>query len=124
MNKWEIWTYPFPSEAGPHPVVIISPQQMCANTNVKHVNALACRSLRADMQPKCHEIVLNGEDGMDGRTVVDCSLIHIISKNKIMGGSRRGLVTPARRSRTHPLKAAKPPKPATDIKRQINNLII
>lgn len=99
MNKWEIWTYPFPSEVDPHPVVIISPQVMCANPGVKNVNALACRSLRPDMQPNSYEIVLNGEDGLDGRTVVDCSLIHLVSKAKVVGGIRRGFVSATRRNK-------------------------
>ncbi len=99
MNKWEIWTYPFPSENDLHPVVIISPQLMCANANVKSLNALACRSLRPDIVPKSYEVVLNGQDGLDGRTVADCSLIHVIRKDKLMGGSRRGVVTSARRSK-------------------------
>ncbi len=97
MNKWEIWTHPFPSERDPHPVVIISPQALCANQKVIGVNALACRSLRGDMAAKSHEVILNGADGLDGKTIVDCSLIHVIHKERVIG-ARRGIVTPARRA--------------------------
>ncbi len=51
------------------------------------------------MQPKGDEVVLNGQDGLDGRTVADCSMIHVIRKDKVIGSMRRGLVTPSRRSR-------------------------
>ena len=100
MKKWEIRNYPIPSEDDPHPFVILSPNALCGDDRKKDVNGLMCTSLRPDMQVKDFQVRLNGNDGLDGPTVVDCSFVYILRKSK--AGPLRGVVTVARRHKiTH-----------------------
>ena len=95
MNQWDIFLYPFPSETNPHPVVVISPERICANPQITHVNALACQTVRpVSRLPKENEIYLNSADGLDWKTVVKCDMILWLDKSYFL--EIRGRVSPAR----------------------------
>ena len=94
MKQWEIYDFPYPSEQQPHPFVILSPTVLAEHKDVKVVNALMCVSLRGGAQPKLRDVRLNGSDGLDGPTLVQCHFIH--SHEKVKFGRKRGLVSIAR----------------------------
>jgi mRNA-degrading endonuclease toxin of MazEF toxin-antitoxin module len=93
VRQWDIILFPF-AEAGPHPAVVISSDERCANPDLTHVNALICTSVRAARGLKKHEVMLNGADGLDWETAVRCDLIHLLPKASF--GAVRGSVSPAR----------------------------
>ena len=94
MRQWEICLFPFREEQA-HPAVIISNDERCLNENVDQVNALICTSIKLSREPKAHEIVLNGADGLDWKTAVRCDVIYLLPKTEFR--ERRGVVTPRRR---------------------------
>ncbi|HAB15645.1 MAG TPA: type II toxin-antitoxin system PemK/MazF family toxin [Verrucomicrobiota bacterium] len=92
MKPWEIWTCDF-ADAGPHPAVIVSHPDRVARAPL--VNVLIASSQRASRPPRENEILLNGEDGLDWKTLVKCDLLYLVEKERLY--SRRGIVTVARR---------------------------
>jgi mRNA-degrading endonuclease toxin of MazEF toxin-antitoxin module len=96
MRQWDIWKFPFPEPIGAHWVVILSNDERCRSENFATVNALFCSTLRpATRTPDVHEVVLNGSDGFERRTVVRCDVFYLLEKSKLQ--DRVGAVTAARR---------------------------
>jgi mRNA-degrading endonuclease toxin of MazEF toxin-antitoxin module len=93
VRQWDIIQFPF-AEAGPHPAVILSADERCANPDLAHVNALICTSVRVGRPLKKHEAMLNGADGLDWETAVRCDIIHLLPKAAF--GLARGRVSAAR----------------------------
>jgi mRNA-degrading endonuclease toxin of MazEF toxin-antitoxin module len=92
-GQFEVWRFDFP-ERGEHPCVIISHPDRAAQA--KWVNILYCTSQRQNRAPKPTEVMLNGADGMDWETFVDCSIIFAVPSDKLFG--KRGEVTLERRN--------------------------
>lgn len=91
-TQFDVFQFEFP-ERGTHPVVLISHPNLCAGASV--VNALYCTSQRQSRGIKAHEVLLNGEDGLDWETFCDCSVIYLLDSSKIFG--RKGRVSLERR---------------------------
>ena len=95
ISQWGIYNFPYPSDAQPHPCVIISSQGLIDNPAYEFINVLLCVSLRADMPVKLFHVRLNGADGLDNATVVKCNEIYRSEKAAI--GVRQGTVSYQRR---------------------------
>src|ERR1700733_2613544 len=59
------------------------------------VNVMFCTSQRQSRRPYPHEVMLNGEDGMDWETFCDCSCMYAVKSFDLFG--KRGRVTLERR---------------------------
>jgi mRNA-degrading endonuclease toxin of MazEF toxin-antitoxin module len=92
-DQFDVWRYDFPDKGGEHPVVLISHPDICARAAV--VNILFCTSQRQNRRPYPHEVMLNGEDGMDWETFCDCSCFYAVKSADLLG--KRGHVTVERR---------------------------
>ena len=92
-SQFQIWRFNF-GERGEHPCVLISSSELCARS--KYINILYCTSQRQSRPPKPHEVLLNGADGLDRETFVDCSALWLVESEKLYG--QRGTVTHARRN--------------------------
>jgi len=94
MKQWDIYLFGFDRE-GAHPVVIISTDERCQNSDLDYVNAFMCTSAKLNREPKKNEIILDESDGLDWKTAVRCDVIYMLEK----AGFRemRGVVTPLRR---------------------------
>lgn len=92
-DQFEVWRFNFP-ERGEHPCVIISHPDRAARA--AWVNVLYCTSQRQSRTPKENEVLLNGADGLDWETFVDCSIMFAVPSEKLFG--KRGRVSHARRN--------------------------
>jgi mRNA-degrading endonuclease toxin of MazEF toxin-antitoxin module len=92
-DQFDVWRYNFPDKGGEHPVVLISHPDICARSAV--VNVLFYTSQRQSRRPYPHEVMLNGEDGMDWETFCDCSCLYAVKSADVFG--KRGRVTLERR---------------------------
>ena len=90
MRQWGIYLFPYRDEQ-PHPVVIISSDERCANEAISHVNGLLCTSVRLNRELKRHETVLDEADGLDWKTAVRCDFIYALPKNEFL--EKRGEVS-------------------------------
>ena len=96
MKQWEIYNFPLPSEDDPHPFVIISIDEICANSDLEFVNALQAQTVRPITRPaKGDEVYLDRADGLDWKTLVKCSTIHLLEKAAFL--EERGVVSLVRR---------------------------
>ena len=92
-DQFDVWRYHFPDKGGEHPVVLISHPDICARSGV--VNVMFCTSQRQSRRPYPHEVMLNGEDGMDWEMFCDCSCLYAVKSADLFG--QRGHVTLERR---------------------------
>lgn len=91
--QFDVWRFNFP-EKGEHSVVVLSPPDRAARA--KWVNVLYCTSQRQTRKPYPYEVLLNGADGFDWETFVDCSIMYAVESEKLFG--KRGRVSLARRN--------------------------
>jgi len=94
MRQWEIYLFPYRDEQ-PHPVVIVSSDERCANEAITHVNGLLCTSVRLNRELKRYEASLDEADGLDWKTAVRCDFLYALVKNEFLG--IRGEVSRLRR---------------------------
>jgi mRNA-degrading endonuclease toxin of MazEF toxin-antitoxin module len=95
MKQWDIFLFPHPSPANPHPVVVISNDGICSNEVIEFVNALACQSVRPlTRAKKSNEVYLNGAGGLDAKTLVKCDFVLVFAKKEAI--QKRGEVSPQR----------------------------
>jgi mRNA-degrading endonuclease toxin of MazEF toxin-antitoxin module len=92
-DQFDVWRYAFPEKGGENTVILISHPDICARASV--VNVLFCTSQRQNRRAYPHEVLLNGEDGMDGETLCDCSCLYAVKSAGLFG--KRGHVTLERR---------------------------
>lgn len=96
MKQWDVFLYPYPSQADPHYFVILSQDSLCQNSTVARVNGLACQTVRPANRPaRPFEVYLDRADGFDWKTLVRCHFIYDLDKAMILG-PRKGMITPAR----------------------------
>ena len=93
MRQWDIYLYSFQQER-PHPVVILSNDEICANPDIRYVNGLLCTSVRADRPIKRREALLDEANGLDWKTAVRCDFIYVLEKSLFR--ESRGRVVDAR----------------------------
>jgi mRNA-degrading endonuclease toxin of MazEF toxin-antitoxin module len=95
MTPWDIFLYPYPNPAQPHPVVIISNEVICSHPVLTQVNALACQTVRPITRPKkLNEVYLNSADGLELKTLVKCDFVLQVDKSLLL--APKGRVSPAR----------------------------
>ena len=86
-----------------HFVVIVSPDEICAKG--RRINVLYGSTKRPgeSLRP-CH-VLLNGADGFERQTAVDCTFVHVVPKEKIaaVAGS---VAAPRRREIMRQINAA------------------
>ena len=93
MRQWDIYLYDFAQER-PHPVVILSNEEICANPDIEYLNGLLCSSVRVERPLKRRETGLDEADGLDWKTAVRCDFIYTLNKRLI--GELRGHVSDVR----------------------------
>ena len=94
MQQWSIYLFPFESEK-PHPVIIVSNDELCNNRDFPSVNGLLCTTVREGRAPKKREVFLDETDGLEWKTAARCDFIYALPKNEFK--ERRGIVSLARR---------------------------
>jgi len=68
------------SDRDEHYLIIVSPDEACASPNVPSLNVLFCSSRRPGRELRAGQVVLNGSDGFEHQTVVDCAYFHSVPK--------------------------------------------
>ncbi len=85
LERWDIVFVPaHEKNASGHPAVVLSPPVL-----------MGSKRLRVEAA-KAHQVVLNGADGLEFATLVDCSLVYQVRKASILRNA--GRVAHARRS--------------------------
>jgi hypothetical protein len=84
VRQWDIIRFKIrPQDIDLHPGVVLSGEEWCASDQLGNLNILACSKRPPAAELKHHQVLLNGADGLDFRTTVDCRFFHIITKTEV-----------------------------------------
>ena len=90
LGQWDIVRVRInPEDRDEHPAVVISPNHVVLNPRVMKLNVLYCTKLPPGGTVAPSQFVLNGSDGLEFRSVVDCSFYHVIRRDRISGRDGR-----------------------------------
>jgi len=84
VRQWDIIRFRIrPNDRDLHPGIVLSGEEWCASAHTTNLNVLAC-SKRVPGDPvKPHQVVVNGADGLEFQTTIDCRFFHIIAKETV-----------------------------------------
>jgi len=84
LHQWDVVRVRInPEDRDEHPAVIVSPEELCADPRKSKLNVLYGTTKRPGTPVRAHEMVLNGADGLDHPTVIDCVYFYGIDRRKI-----------------------------------------
>lgn len=96
FHQWDIVKVRIrPEDRDEHYCIVISPDEVCHDERKPLVNILSGSTLRPADNAARHEVVLNGSDGLERRTVFNCVHFHQVNRMKISAVA--GSVSPVRR---------------------------
>lgn len=78
-----------------HPAVVLSPPDILENEKRERINVLMGTKKQAAETARPQHVILNGADGLEFSTLIDCSLIYVARKRSII--RHTGTVAHARR---------------------------
>lgn len=96
LDRWDVVFVPADEkDAVGHPAVVISPPDILDDIKQQRFNVLVGTKKQPAEMAKAHQVILNGADGLDFLTLIDCALIYQVRKNRVL--RRAGRVSYARR---------------------------
>ena len=78
-----------------HPGVIVSNEEHCLDERISRVNVLHGTKIAPGNPARPHQVVLNGAEGLDFSTAIDCGYFYGVDKDDIVASV--GSVAPERR---------------------------
>lgn len=86
LHQWDIVKIRInPEDRDEHPAVVISPEEFCTDDRKTKLNILYGTFRRPGQSARPHQVILNGADGLEHATVVDCVYIFGIDRKKVSG---------------------------------------
>lgn len=67
-----------------HPAVILSSDDVMADERQHRFNVVVGTKKQPAEQARVHQVILNGADGLEFTTLVDCSLVYMARKSSIL----------------------------------------
>jgi len=84
FRQWDIVRFRIrPQDTVLHPGVVVSGEEWCASEYTTNLNVLACSKRPPAAPVKQHQVVLNGADGLDFQSTIDCRFFHIVTKDGV-----------------------------------------
>ena len=97
LHQWDIVRVRIrPDDKEEHPAVILSREEWCQDTHQSVINVLYCTTKRPASAATGLDVTLNGADGLDRATLVNCGHIFSVPRERIT--SVAGRVSLARRT--------------------------
>lgn len=96
LRRWDIVFVPATeSDATGHPAVVLSHEARLDDPRMDRINVLMGTKKPPAESAREHQIILNGADGLEFLTQVDCAFVYVVRKSTILRSG--GRVTPERR---------------------------
>lgn len=99
LSRWDVVFVPADDkDTVGHPAVVLSPPDILADPRQNRINVLVGTKKQPAEAVKSHQVVLNGADGLEFQTLINCSLVYQVKKARVlrMAGSvahaRRGAI--------------------------------
>ena len=85
LHRWDIVFVPA-REKDPvgHAAVVLSPPDILADARQGRINVLVGTKKQPAETTKTHQVILNGADGLDFSTLLNCALIYQVRKAAIL----------------------------------------
>ena len=96
LHRWDIVFVPArEKDVVGHPAVVLSPPDMLSDSRQARINDLVGTKKQPAETVKTHQVVLNGADGLEFSTLLNCAIVYQVRKASILRTS--GAVSHARR---------------------------
>ena len=96
LHRWDIvFLRTDEKDRDGHPAVILSSDDVMADERQQRFNVVLGTKKQPAEQARLHHVILDGADGLEFATLVDCSLVYVARKTSILRPG--GLVTVHRR---------------------------
>lgn len=96
LNRWDIVFVPADEkDKSGHPAVVLSPPDILNDSRQLRINVLVGAKMQPADPARSHQVVLNGADGLEFATLLNCALVYQVRKAKILRTA--GSVSYARR---------------------------
>lgn len=84
FHQWDVVKVRInPEDRDEHPAIVISPDELCGDERKTKLNVLYGSTRRPGQSARPYEVVLNGADGLNHPTIVDCAYIYGVDRRKI-----------------------------------------
>jgi hypothetical protein len=81
LERWDIVFVPaHEKDPAGHPAVVLSPPDILDDDRQLRINVLMGTKRAPTTQVRSHQMVLNGADGLEFATIVDCALLYQVRK--------------------------------------------
>jgi hypothetical protein len=85
LNRWDVVFVPADEkDAVGHPAVVLSPPDILTDPRQQRINVLVGTKKQPAESAKAHQVVLNGADGLEFVTLLNCALVYQVRKAKIL----------------------------------------
>ena len=85
LHRWDIVFVPaHETDAVGHPAVVLSPPDILSDPRQGRINVLVGTKKQPAETVKAHQVILNGADGLEFSTLVNCALIYQVRKASIV----------------------------------------
>ena len=96
LHRWDVVFVPaHEKDAVGHPAVVISPPDILSDPRKYRLNVLVGSKKQPAETVKSHQVVLNGADGLEFSTLLNCAFVYQVRKDNIMRSA--GAVSHGRR---------------------------
>jgi mRNA-degrading endonuclease toxin of MazEF toxin-antitoxin module len=85
LNRWDVVFVPADEkDTVGHPAVVVSPPDILYDPRQLRINVLIGTKKQPAETAKSHQVVLNGADGLEFLTLVNCALVYQVRKTSIL----------------------------------------
>jgi hypothetical protein len=85
LHRWDIvFLRTDEKDRDGHPAVILSSDDVMADERQQRFNVVVGTKKQPAEQARVHQVILNGADGLEFTTLVDCSLVYMARKSSIL----------------------------------------
>lgn len=85
VHQWDIVRVRVrPEDKDEHPAVVLSREEWCQDEHRRVLNVMYCTNARSGTGTAPCEVVLNGADGLERKTLVSCEHIYTVPKASLV----------------------------------------
>ena len=84
VHQWDIVKVRIrPEDKDEHPAVVLSREEWCRDERRRVLNVMYCTNARPGLSASQCDVVLNGADGLERKTLVSCEHVHTVPRTAI-----------------------------------------
>ena len=85
LNPWDIvFVRADDRDETGHPAVVLSCLDLLRDDRQPRLNVVTCSKRPPAYAPRPHQVALNGADGLEFASLVDCSMVYVVMKSKVL----------------------------------------